>query len=236
MQCSSIHRFERCSLVGADLPVAAPHEPVRVVRAGAGAGARARCGAALFVNGGRLRRWLPVARPPPRPPFHVPPVHVPVGADHEQLGAVEARARGADEGHVPVGRPVLHPLPPVLRAEVVLHQAPVLGHHEQGAGQGQRRWSHGRPCGAREDQVRRLVVPVPELRDPVVLVEAAVAAYHEDYVSPEDLLVHYESNLGVRRAVAVLPLEFPQRNLHMIARTLSIGASYTQVQFVCLHC
>ena len=66
-------------------------------------------------------------------------------------------------------------------------------------------------------------MPVPELRDPVVLVETAVAAYHEDDVSSEDLLVHYESNLGVRRAVAVLPLEFPQRNLHMIARTLSTG-------------
>jgi len=41
-------------VVGADLPVAAPAEPVRVVRAGAGAGARARCGAALFINSGRL--------------------------------------------------------------------------------------------------------------------------------------------------------------------------------------
>jgi hypothetical protein len=79
-------------------------------------------------------------------------------------------------------------------------------------------------------------VPVPELRDPVVLVEATVAAYHEDDVSSEDLLVHYESNLGVRRTVAVLPLEFPQRNLHTIARILSIGGSYTQVQLVCLHC
>jgi len=63
-------------------------------------------------------------------------------------------------------------------------------------------------------------MPVPELRDPVVLVEAAVAAYHEDDVSSEDLLVHYESNLSVRWAVAVLPLEFPQRNLHTVARTL----------------
>lgn len=77
---------------------------------------------------------------------------------------------------------------------------------------------------------------VPELRDPVVLVEAAVAAYHEDDVSSEYLLVHYESNLRVRWAVAVLPLEFSQRNLHMIARTLIIGASYTQVEFVCLQC
>lgn len=137
-------------LIRANLPVAAPAEAaVRVMCAGA----CARAGLAV-VSSGRLRRRMSVARPPPRPSLHVPPVRVPVGADHEQLRAVEARARGADEGHVPVRRPVLHPLPPVLRAEVVLHQAPVLGHHEKGAGQGQGRWSHGRPRGSREDQVR----------------------------------------------------------------------------------
>jgi hypothetical protein len=47
--------------------------------------------------------------------------------------------------------------------------------------------------------------PVPELCDPIVLVEATVAAYHEDDVSS----VHYKSNIGVRRTMAVLPLEFP---------------------------
>jgi hypothetical protein len=46
---------------------------------------------------------------------------------------------------------------------------------------------------------------MPELCDPVVLVEATVAAYHEDDVSS----VHCENNIGVRRNVAVLPLEFP---------------------------
>uniref|UniRef100_A0A0E0JH09 Uncharacterized protein n=1 Tax=Oryza punctata TaxID=4537 RepID=A0A0E0JH09_ORYPU len=38
---------------------------------------------------------------------------------------------------------------------------------------------------------------------------AAVAANSEDDVSSQHFLIHYECNFGIRRALAVLPLEFP---------------------------